>query len=233
MKEKKMGKLAQSVVESVSNKISTSVLTQTLMDWQKEFPDLKRFKSTQKLLKRIGPAIIGIELEKYMSDKYRPRLVLINLLDTSYNKISPCVYQSFKNKKGNELFVAYKDHSHLYLDACKIVENEARISLRNKPTLNEIIEGIFIYIEEDLYSANPFDECKSILLFSRLLHDEKMKEFYFDKAVKLMEKKIPHSILEDFTGGFKSWIEIIKNLDSEKLNKLQEESINKYKLIEI
>ncbi len=56
-------------------KVSKTVLNEVISDWQEQFTGLERLKSGQKILKRVSFVALGIELEKYLSDAYRPRFV--------------------------------------------------------------------------------------------------------------------------------------------------------------
>jgi hypothetical protein len=231
MKEKKTSKLAQSIVDSVSNKVSTSVLTKVISDWQSYFFELKRYKSGMKLLKKIGPVVLGIELEKFFSDAYRPRVILINLVDNTSNTLVKVIDQTIKDKKGLDITVLYSQHTREYLDACYLLEQQSRLSLFGNPTLEDIINGIVTDIEKN--AGNCFWSCQAVMQLSQLIENNQKKEMYFEKGLELIRKKVPAQLLDMQTKGSEKWITSIKNLDTEKINTCVKESLQKHKLDDI
>lgn len=228
MKEEKKSKLAQSILESVTNKVPLSILTKVITDWQEYFNELTRYKSGQKLLKVVGPVAYGIELEKFLSDKYRPRVILINLIDGSSTFIK-VIDQTIKNNRDLDISIGYSQHSKEYIETCKLLEQQSRISLFGKPTIEDIIKSIITYIEKDSI-GNCFWSCQAVMQLSRLVEDEVKKELFFSKGLELLKKKIPVQLLDIQTKGTEKWISGIRDLDVKKISELIEISIRNKKL---
>lgn len=226
-----MSKLAQSVLDSVTNKASASVLSEVAADWQSHFSSLKRHKSSQKLLKRTGPVVFGIELEKFLSDEYRPRVVLYNLIDNS-SKLIRVIDQTISNQKGLEISIKYSRHAEEYPNACRLLEQQSRVNFFGKPAIEDIICSIITFIEKDAV-ANCFWSCEAVMQLSRLLNEDQKKEKYFEKGLDLAKNKIPAQILDTLTKGTEKWIAAIENLNVEKINTLIEDSLRRHKLEDI
>ena len=212
-------------------KVSKTVLNKVISDWQEQFTGLERLKSGQKILKRVSFVALGIELEKYLSDAYRPRFVLYNLLDSSNSKLITSIDQTLKNKKGLEVSIKYSQHEAVYLEACKLMKKQARVDILNTPNLEGIIDGILTFVDKDIM-GNPFYSCLAVMQLSRMLDKEKSRDKYFEKALKELNK-IPKQLLEMQTKGFDVWVDKIRNLKPEELKEAEKESLRKHKLEEI
>lgn len=212
----------------MSLKTPSAVLTQVASDWQGQFPDLKRFKGGQKLLKRVGGIVLGIELEKYFDVGYRPKPVIFNLLDPTARSFFPCVVQSLRNPKGLQLTIRYTGHSQEYLQACDIMRRQARVRLDGVPTLLEVIRGILKYIDGDLMGTNPFQPCKAVMLLSRMIQDADQRDQYFQAALERL-LRYPAQYVEVETGGTEQWIVAMRSRQSEELLRAMSENIERFK----
>lgn len=81
--------------------------SQICEDWINEFPCLARYKNGRKLLRIQNPVVLGIELEKFLSDEYRPRFVALNLL-SRFPGFS--VSHTLRTSRGFELSIRYSKH---------------------------------------------------------------------------------------------------------------------------
>jgi len=209
-------------------KISSEVSNKIVKDWLVQFPSLQRYKSTNKLLKRVRFVVYGIELEKYVSTGYRPRFVMYNLLDVSGNISITCIDKILKNNKGLDVSIKYVQHENTYLDACRMMKLQASIDFAKESSIEEIIEAILTFIEKDILGT-PYYSCLAVMQLSRLLDSEAKKESYFNKAVDELNK-IPRHILEMKIKDFDSWIENIRNLTPIELEKIELENLKKIKV---
>ena len=97
------------------------------------------------------------------------------------------------------------------------------------PSLDEVIEGIFVFLEKDDI-GNPFYSCKTIMQLSRLSNPYHSEE-YFDKALELLEKvSLKH--LEMVTDGlkFNDWVDKMRSLTPNDLEKMKNESLERHVL---
>lgn len=204
------------------------VLDKVILDWNNQFPSLQRYMRGQKLLKRFGPIVIGIELEKFSSDEYRPRFIAINLLSNP-KKLIRCIYQSAKNKKGLDVIVPYSKHSVSYIEACSLIQSQSRISLRMEPSIYDIINGIKDHIDNDLSEANPFFECEALMYLSKYLPNPKTSNEVFQNALDRLNR-VPRIFIETYSGGYETWVNRINSYTIEELNNCIKESIMVNKL---
>lgn len=229
MKEKCISKSQHAIDTYFKNKASAVVLSEVVADWLRIFPELKRYKSGQKILKKVGPVIVGIELEKFLSDEYRPRVVAYNLLDNRNNRLVSIIDQTIKNKKGLDISIKYKQHAEEYVEACALLKNKARVDLFGMPAIEDIITGIIGFIEHDAAGV-CFWSCQAVMQLSHLIDVEKKKVYFFNKGYDLLKQKVPPQFLAMQVGDVERWLRETKELNAEKINPLIEESIRKYKL---
>ena len=229
---KKISKLGQSTIDSVSNKVTASTLSGIVDDWLRCFPDLKRYRSGQKLLKRIGPVVVGIELEKFLSNAYRPRVVLYNLLDETSNKLIPVIDQTIRSKKGIEISIEYSQHAKEYLPATDLLVSQSRVKLNGKTTLDELLGGIILYIENDAVS-NCFWSCQAVMQLSRLIESESKREQYFRQGLDLVKKKVSAQFLDRQTKGVEAWTMSIKNLEPQTMGLMISKNLKKHRLEDV
>lgn len=204
-------------------------LTQVVSDWQSQFPDLKRHKGGQKLLKRVGGIVLGVELEKFSSAAYRPSFVLYNLFDATLSRLVPCVDQKLSDNKGLQIKIEYRMHSRDYLQACGMMRTQAKVRLDGCPTLEDVIHGILRYIDTDLKGANPFEPCKAVMLLSRFVRETKYGEECF-QAGKERLLRFPAQYLDMQTGGTEQWIEELRKTAPEQLVRAVDENVARFKL---
>lgn len=94
--------------------------TQICNDWGNEFPCLGRYKQGRKLLRVFDPVVLGIELEKFSNDAYRPRFVALNLL-SSFPEFA--ISRTLITERRPQLPVTYSDHLNKYREAADIMRN--------------------------------------------------------------------------------------------------------------
>lgn len=232
MERKKISKLAQATIDSVNTKTPGTILTKVVSDWQQLFSDLRRYKTGQKLLKRVGPVVFGIELEKYFQTGYRPTVILFNLIDCRSNRLVYVIDKKVRNERGLEYIIDYSEHTEHYHKASMFLVEQSPISLFGALSIEYIIKSIISYVENDSV-GNCFWSCQAVMQLSQLIEDEQKKETFFAKGVELMRRRIPMQWLEMQTGGIKQWINDIRNLDAERINDSVKESLRKHKLEEI
>ena len=223
-----MSKLANYINDSV-NSDHRSEFTKVINDWQGRFPNLIRYRSGNKLIKRIGPVIIGIEIEKFLSDEYKPKFIAYNLIDHDSRNLVYIIDQSIKNRKGLDISIKYSSHAAEYIEACEKMECQSCINLTNRVSLNMILDGILTFVKSD-YIGNCFWSCQAILQLSRLIEPVNVGNDYFNEGVKLLERKVPSEILEFMTGGFQNWINKTKCLSHGEIMNYITCNLGKFKL---
>lgn len=228
MNSKSESKLAKSILESVTNKVPSSIFNTVVNDWLGQFPDLKRYKNGQKMLKQVGPVIIGIELEKFLSDEYRPKFILFNLLDSFNNKLIYVINQYIVDKKGLDISINYNQHKMHYESVSELLKHQSRISLTENPSIEDIIFGIMNYIDNDCL-GNPFWSCIAIMQLTKFLNEKSKQEYYFNTATSILKNRVPDEILEMQTKGTEEFINKIKATQTQEFNQSIKNNIIKHK----
>ena len=128
--------------------------SQICKDWASEFPFLARFKNGRKLLRIQSPVVFGIELEKFFSDKYRPKFIAMNLL-SSFPEFS--IGRLLRTKKGMDLSIAYSEHERDFQQAVGIMKGTFPFLLGNGEPGEQLLFDVYrTEIQEILeISASP------------------------------------------------------------------------------
>jgi hypothetical protein len=213
--------------------LSKSKLNQIMADWAKEFRTLTRLKQSRKLLKRIGPVILGIEIESFFSYAYRPRFVLISLCEDTGKKCLLTIEQIIFNKKNLQVTINYENHEQDYHKACEEMRDQSRLNLiRNDLRLRDILNAILRDIELTKNIHVPYFTCKAVLELSCLLTDKKERDVFQSVALEAIHK-ISFSTLVRRTEGNLYLIEQFGKLDKEEIQTRIKANLEKYTLSEV
>jgi len=204
-------------------------IDKVINDWNKHFPALKRYGSGRKLLKLYGPLIYGIELEAFLSDVYRPRVVLFTLLDDR-TAFAFAIDQLIKDKKGLDLDVTYKLHDVQFIDAVNTLIKQSIIPLEENINPEHAIKYIFKFLNIRPMGSNPFASCHTIMLLSKYIDNQDMADNYFNVAVKLIKEESSDHFIKSNFENFDLWVEQQKKLTLTDLNERVKANIIKAKL---
>jgi len=208
-----------------------------LRDWITYFPELKRYKNGKKLLKRVGPIVFGIEIEKFLPEEYRPRFIAHNLMGSNPSSLIYIVDQPILNWKGLDVTVEYSSHDKVCVDICKKMEHQAYINLSGEVSLHDLIGGILKFIQSKNTTSYLFGHCvlagEAALQLTSFFRETDTKKEYFDTVIKTLEKKISLNRLEELTGGYENWLIRIRNQCKEDLEKIILENIERYRMEKI
>lgn len=111
-------------------------------DWLARFPLLQRFKRGRKLLRQIGPVILGIELEKYLSTQYRPQFVALNLLS---GFVGFSISRTLRTERNSQWSIHYRHHSRDHAPATAEMRSRFPILTEAAPLPLHLID---LYQEE-------------------------------------------------------------------------------------
>lgn len=229
---KKNSRQIRAIPNAAGKRVAVPTLSDVVGDWLQHFQGLARFKADQRLLKRIGPVVFGIELEKYLPDAYRPRMILYNLIDAG-NKFVPVIDQLVKDNRGLQIFIPYAHHTRRYTEACELMARQARVGLLSRPSLEDIVDGVIAYVENDAI-GDCFRSCQAVLQLSQLLESPGKREMYTRTGAELVRKYVPTGIFEQHSGaGKEEWIHDISLLDPEKINSLIMKCMKRHRLMDI
>ncbi|MGZ3922017.1 MAG: hypothetical protein ACXVC7_17085, partial [Bacteroidia bacterium] len=199
------------------------------IDWNNAFPKLKRYKNGMRLLKRNGPVLYGVELEKFLSTTYRPRIVLYSLLDENSSKLVTSINYTARDKKKLEVSIEYKLHEQKYEEAIHYLKEQSVLDFSNEMNIEGFIRAIFQFIEEKI-SGNPFWSCETIMFLSKFVDDTSLQNKFFESAILTIRQKVlaPHLKLQ--IGDFDKWIENKKKISRTELELTMTNNIIKHKL---
>jgi hypothetical protein len=145
----KLNLLSVAVNQETSNSVN--------IDWENALPQLTLY-AKNKLYKRVGPLIVGIELVKLpMSDEYRPHFVLYPLWkkDVKTSLDYPIILNEYYNKKGLQFSIPYDKHRVFFADALQAVKSQSPVSFEGMVGLNDLISAFDAHAKKPPLSAAP------------------------------------------------------------------------------
>ncbi len=140
------------------------------IDWENALPQLTLY-AKNKLYKRIGPLIAGIELTKLpMTDAYRPHFVIYPLwkkdLKTSLDH--PIILAQYYNKKGLQFSIPYDKHVVFFKDVLEAVKSQSSVSFDNDIDISDLISVFDAHSKKSPLSAAPNSFLQAELQASKL-----------------------------------------------------------------
>lgn len=202
-----------------------------LKEWATAFPELGKY-STSYLLRICGPVAVGIRLFKVFPTTYRPEAVLLNLADSAYPK-NNVVHQFLRGNNRVQMEVSFDRHYFLFTPATQAMREQAPIVVAPIYPLTDMIEWILRFLNEDyVRGTNPLDQCKAVMMLSRLLRDDQKGAEYFEAATKRVQK-VPKDILDAVTGGFDRWFEQVERTGPGQLTENVHGNIERLKMAKL
>jgi hypothetical protein len=127
------------------------------IDWENALPQLTLY-AKNKLYKRIGPLIIGIELIRLpMSDAYRPHFVIYPLWkkDVKTGLDYPIILSEYYNKKGLQFSIPYEKHEAFFTGVLEAVKCQSPVSFDEVVDIDDLITVFDAYSKKPPLSAAP------------------------------------------------------------------------------
>lgn len=149
-------------------------------DWENALPQLTLY-AKNKLYKRIGPLIAGIELIKLpMADVYRPHFVIYPLWkkDVETSLDHPIILTEYYNKKGLQFSIPYDKHEVFFPDVLEAVKSQCPLSLDNDIDVSDLI-SVF-----DAHSKKPPLNAAPNLYLQAELQKNKLKVMLYASPIK-------------------------------------------------
>jgi hypothetical protein len=138
----------------MENKLTKSAKKAIIKDWNSVFPELGTYQDVW-LIKRAGPILIGICLDRDSgNDRYRPLIFLHNLC-IPFPVIPFTIPQHLKNSKGIEEKIPVIAHKERYKSAAERLEGMSVIPLRGEVTFSKVINIYRQYMEWEKIKNYP------------------------------------------------------------------------------
>src|SRR5262245_51892547 len=113
---------------------------QITCDWSAIFPSLGVYEPLN-LLRRVGPLLIGIVLERDSSNcSYRPAFHVHNL-GVESDSVSLILWSPLRTPKGAAETIDVKDHANRFKDAAQRLSNQAPLPFAGDLTIGQLIEA--------------------------------------------------------------------------------------------
>lgn len=126
-------------------------------DWQKQFPILSPYTPST-LCAKAGIILIGLRLDKVMSNTYRVILEILPLWVQEKRKISiPVFFVELFDKDGGQFFIKYQLHKYLFETTVECANQQFGFILRESIRANDIFRLIDSYSSTLITNHNPID----------------------------------------------------------------------------
>lgn len=126
-------------------------------DWQKQFPILSQYTSST-LYAKADIILIGLRLDKIMSNTYRLILEILPLWIQEKRKISIPVFSiELFNKKGGQFFIEYQLHEYLFEAAVECANQQFGLILRENIRANDIFRLVDSFSSTLITKHNPIN----------------------------------------------------------------------------
>lgn len=126
-------------------------------DWQKQYPILSPYTSST-LYAKADIILIGLRLDKVMSDTYRLILEILPLWVQEKRKISiPVFFVELFDKDGRQFFIKYQLHKYLFEAAAECANQQFGLILRESIRVNDIFRLIDSFSSTLRPKHNPID----------------------------------------------------------------------------
>ncbi|MFM7129281.1 MAG: hypothetical protein ACKO0V_07975 [bacterium] len=121
-------------------KTLTQAKNEVTKDWLAEFPSLKK-ESPMHLLRRVGPLLVGVILERIGLDSYIP-CFHVHFLGNS----EPSLILTMKTKftptpEIGKTRIEVSDHKRTYKEAARLLREQAPLSIEGPLTVKEVLEA--------------------------------------------------------------------------------------------
>ncbi|HMT09186.1 MAG TPA: hypothetical protein PKA82_14375 [Pyrinomonadaceae bacterium] len=126
-------------------KLTPKLKRQYTKDWQNAFPVFGVYRPMW-LLKRNGPVVVGICLERTSSnDVYRPRIHFHNLLRKSDIITLSMSFRLFERVGFGGLAITTRNHENIFDTSVEKVKQQSRIPLNKNLTVVELVDAINLF----------------------------------------------------------------------------------------
>ncbi|MEW6413248.1 MAG: hypothetical protein AB1483_12385 [Candidatus Zixiibacteriota bacterium] len=208
---------------------NTGHLASVVKDWLKIFPRLSEHGNS-KIVRRVGPVLIGVEFFRPFSTTYRPEFILVNLMDADYKNPRNVIFQFVRSRNNVQVQIPFDKHEKLYAETAELLRRQSTISLVDDVSVGDILSGVALFLEEDyMKGSNCFIQCKAIIHFAKLLGDQDAEGKWFDFARSKLEE-LPTDILEQETGGYEIWLTKMSKIGVEDLLNSAQQNITRWRL---
>ncbi len=198
-------------------------------DWMAEFPGLKRFRNGRRLLKRHGPIVVGIELEKgrFSDTEYRPNFIAMSLLDP-YSDFT--VNRTLVDHKEPQVELSYVEHGAKYKHVCELMREQALLDLQPRKVAPSELRNLYRKDIESLISqgVTPMGVWLGLIFLEKYFGEDaaalRAAEELHDYAIKL-NPAAGGGLYKDLIGDHKMFSEKLNELEVETLlHRMQENS---------
>jgi len=135
-------------------------------DWQQEIPNLGIY-TARRLLKRVGPLLVGICLERDSSgNKYKP-MFHVHCLGAEAPAVFLTLFTQLRSaRSGGPDFIQVRFHEEKYKEAAARMVRQSLLPLDGDLSLDQVIKAYQTYLSSPLGRAYPVSLYRDIIILS-------------------------------------------------------------------
>jgi len=209
--------------------LTPAIKKQITRDWQKHFPAFAIYKPMW-LLRRVGPVVIGIILERDSSnDIYKPTFHIHNLA-IPFPTISLTLSNQLKSKSGGQDFITVRSHDETHLKAIERFREACFLPCEGPVSYKQVLKAY-----EEKKSRNRHEklydmEIADMALISAWANRPRKARKYLKRALRMMGDSVPW-IDQDY-GSVSAWRKHMETIiqKPEAMQRCVEEQIIEHRL---
>jgi len=146
--------------------LNRSVEKQITEDWQREIPSLGIY-AARRLLRRVGPLLVGICLERDSSgNKYKP-MFHVHCLGAEAPTVFLTLFTQLRSdRSGGPDLVQVRFHEKKYKEAAARMARQSLLPLEGDLLLEQVIEAYQTYLSSPLGRAYPVSLYRDMIILS-------------------------------------------------------------------
>jgi len=179
-------------------------------DWLGALPQLTAY-SQSKLLKIVGPTLMGIELLRLpRMNKYRPCFIVFPLWKQTEKECidEPSMLEEILNSKGLQFNIPYHDHERFFASAISCMKEQIDVSLDKDVSIDGFLQMVGRQFSRTLIRASPVQQAKLFELgfHSALYVNDPDLLTQLSHSIESTGKNWPKDLFNWKFGTFDDWL---------------------------
>lgn len=217
------------MIDPAARKLTPTIKKQITSDWYEHFAHFTVYKPMW-MLRRAGPIVIGVLLERDSSNnKYKPYFH-IHILLRPNESITLSLYSQLKSKAGGGDWVTVRSHDKTYLDAIQRFRKEYFLPCAGVVSYIQVLTAYKEYKKRNSYNVLSENDYADMALLCAWGGQPRKGRKYLKRALRMMGDSCPW-IDRDY-GSVQAWGQYMKDQikNPDALHKVVDQEIIKHKL---
>jgi hypothetical protein len=135
-------------------KLDAGAARRITRDWASAFPEFDAWRPLR-LLRRIGPVVQGVTLDKSTSGEDYFPTAHVHALTQDFPTVSLTLSYRLLRLSGQPERISVADHGALFQEAAEKLREQSPLALSNPPSIDDIVGAYHMYAEAHQRSSTP------------------------------------------------------------------------------